>query len=372
MKNRKSLHDIFLLLTLVIPIGIASGSDFCIYRESPLSAELVSKGELPALAQRLPDNPMLIKPEDRIGRFGGTWRMAMVKVENNLFQRVIGYEGLVRWDKAWTRVIPNVAQSYTASPDSKTFTFQLRRGLKWSDGYPFTADDIVFWYEALYRNDELQFLVETRFKYGKGKLVLEKTDDYTVVFRFDEPQGLFLQGLASVKGAFATNCPRHYLSQFHKDYNPDIDRLVAQEGVKNWVELFRKKSWPTVDTMPFSMVPEFPTLFAWVLEPGAFDSAGKPAPVVRAVRNPYYWKIDTEYNQLPYIDRLEFHVVEKVADILPLVLAGKIDMQDRNIPAEAALPESDKGGLWPVQAGLRLLQLHGDLIQPDTFRPGKA
>jgi peptide/nickel transport system substrate-binding protein len=133
--------------------------------------------------------------------------------------------------------------------------------------------------------------------------------------------------------------------QFHKDYNPDIDRLIAQEGVKDWVELFKKKVWKDDSTAQFNKIPEFPTLGAWVLEPGAFDAEGNPAPVVKAVRNPYYWKIDTDYNQLPYIDRLEFQVVDNAADILPLVQAGQVDMQDRNIPADALLPENQaKGG----------------------------
>lgn len=315
-----------------------------VYHEAPMLAEMVKAGALPPVDQRLPRNPMLIQPEERIGVYGGVWRMAMVGTENNLFQRVLGYENLVRWDVGWTKVIPNVAQSYEAGPDSKTFTFKLREGLKWSDGQPFTADDVVFWYEAIYLNDELDFLVDSRFRFGKDKLTVKKLDDYTVVFQFAEPQGIFLQRLATNKGAFATNFPRHYMAQFHKAYNPDIDKLIAQEGVKDWVELFKKKTWQTVDHMPFSMVPEFPTLFAWVLEPGAFDANRKPAPVVKAVRNPYYWKIDTEYQQLPYIDRLEIQVVDNAADILSLVQAGKVDMQDRNIPAEAARPENQAQG----------------------------
>ncbi|HCM26473.1 MAG TPA: ABC transporter substrate-binding protein [Treponema sp.] len=376
-KNRNLFRIISLLLASATPIVATNASESLGYRESSLSAGQVAAGILPAIDLRLPLNPMLVKPEERIGRYGGTWRMAMVKVENNLFQRVIGYEGLVRWDKAWTKVIPNVAQSFTISPDSKTFTFQLRRGMKWSDGYPFTADDVVFWYEAMYRNEELQSLLETRFKFGKDKLVVKKTDDYSVIFQFAEPQGLFLQNLASVKGAFATNCPRHYLAKFHRDYNPDIDRLIAQEGVKNWVELFKKKSWRTVDVMPFSMVPEFPTLFAWVLEPGSFDTDGNPAPIVKAVRNPYYWKIDTEYNQLPYIDRLEFRVVEKAADVLPLVLAGEIDMQDRNVPAEAASSDNQmKGGygLYTLVSAfsnymaVSFNQTHRDPVKREVFR----
>lgn len=318
------------------------------YREAPLLATKVRAGALPAVRQRLPQDPMLVQPLNQVGRYGGVWHMAMVVKENNLLQRVVGYENLVRWDPTWTRVIPNVAQSYTASPDWRTFTFRLRRGMRWSDGRPFTADDIVFWYRAVFLCDDLQSLVEPSIKVPKDKLTVTKSDDYTVTFRFTDPQGLFLQRLAGVKGAFATNLPRHYVMQFHRDYNPDIARLVAQEHVANWVELFKKKTWRDVAILPFSFNPQFPTLFAWTLDPGAFDADGHPSAVVRATRNPYYWKIDTDYQQLPYIDRLEIQVVRNASDILPLVRDGRIDMQDRNIPAEALQPQVRAEGGYGV------------------------
>jgi peptide/nickel transport system substrate-binding protein len=327
------------------PAATSSGAfQATVYHEAPILAEMVKAGKLPPVDQRLPQNPMLVQPEKRVGVYGGVWRLAMVKRDPIFMLRVMGYESLVRWDEGWTKVIPNVAQSYTASPDSKTFTFKLRQGMKWSDGQPFTADDIVFWYEAIYLNEELHFLVDTWIDVGKDKLKVEEQGAYTVIFRFAEPQGLFLQRLATLWGAFPTSFPRHYLAQFHKDYNPNIDRLVAQAGVKNWVELFKEKTRQDLNGNLFSTVPELPTLFAWVIEPGSFNADGTPAPVVKAVRNPYYWKIDTDYNQLPYIDRLEFQVVDQAADILPLVQAGKVDMQDRNIPAEAALPENQAQG----------------------------
>ncbi|MHC1785048.1 MAG: ABC transporter substrate-binding protein [Anaerolineaceae bacterium] len=315
-----------------------------LYNQAPQLAELVAAGKLPSVEQRLPINPMLIQPEDRIGVYGGVWHLAMVKTDPLFMLRVVGYESLVRWDKGWTRIIPNVTQSYEVSPDSRTFTFKLREGMKWSDGQPFSADDILFWYEAIYLNDDLHFLVDTWIDVGKDKLIVEKLNDYTVVFRFTEPRGLFLQHLATMWGSFPTSFPRHYLMKFHKDYNPDIDKLVTQEGVKDWVELFMKKTRQNLNGNLFSTVPELPTLFAWVLEPGSFNADGVPASVVRAVRNPYYWKIDTEYNQLPYIDSIEFKVVENSKDILPLVQAGKVDMQDRNIPSSAALSENQAKG----------------------------
>jgi len=316
------------------------------YRQAPQLAEQVAAGKLPPVDQRLPRNPMLVQPEHQVGVYGGTWHLAMVKSEPIFMNRVMGYENLVRWDREWTKVIPNVAQSFTVSSDSKTFTFDLREGMKWSDGQPFTADDIVFWYKAVYLNDQLRSLVDPWIDVGKDGLTVQKQGDYTVVFRFAKPQGLFLQHMATMDGAFATAYPRHYLAQFHQDYNPDVGKLVAQEGVKDWVELFMRKTQQLPTAAMFSTAPEKPTLFAWVLEPGSFKADGTPASVVTAVRNPYYWKIDTAYNQLPYIDRIEFQVVPSAADILPLVLAGEVDSQDRNIPASAALPENQTKGTY--------------------------
>jgi len=213
-----------------------------VHKQAPQLTEWVAAGRLPRVEQRLPANPMLIQPEKRIGVYGGTWHLAMVGTDLLLMRRVMGLEGLVRWDKAWTRVIPNVAQSFEASPDARTFTFTLRKGMKWSDGQPFTADDIVFWFEAIYLKDELHYLVDPWIDLGKDGLKVEKQDDYTVVFHFAQPFGLFLQHLATLRGIFPTSYPRHYLAQFHKDYNADIDKLIAKEGVRDWVELFRKKT----------------------------------------------------------------------------------------------------------------------------------
>ena len=69
--------------------------------------------------------------------------------DRGLIYRTIGYEHLLRWDPVWTRLVPNVAQSYSVNDDATEFTFRLRQGMRWSDGQPFTADDIMFWYECI-------------------------------------------------------------------------------------------------------------------------------------------------------------------------------------------------------------------------------
>lgn len=291
---------------------------------------------------------MLIEPEQRIGSYGGTWHMAMVGYEAVFVRRVMACENLVTWDKEWTRVIPNVAESFESSPDARTFTFRLRAGMKWSDGEPFTAADIVFWYQAVYCHDEFHDLIPPSLDFGHGGLRIEQLDPVTVVFHFAQPFGLFLQRLATLHGSVLTSYPRHYLARYHKDFNPDADQLAKREGVPGWSELFRKKSRQNWTNNFLSPTPGFPVISAWRYAPGSFDADGSPAAVVTAERNPYYWKIDTDYHQLPYIDRLEFKVVADPAAILPLVQAGQIDMQDRNIPIVAALPKNQARGGYAV------------------------
>ncbi|MGN6564860.1 MAG: ABC transporter substrate-binding protein, partial [Thermomicrobiales bacterium] len=126
------------------------------FQDAPALADQTKSGKLPAVVQRVPKNPIVITPVEKVGKYGGTWRMALVGGgDTALLLRTIGYEFLVRVDPDWKEIIPNVAASYTASPDAKEFTFKLREGMKWSDGQPFDADDIMFWYEDVALNKEL-------------------------------------------------------------------------------------------------------------------------------------------------------------------------------------------------------------------------
>ncbi|MBX3539553.1 MAG: ABC transporter substrate-binding protein, partial [Chelatococcus sp.] len=119
------------------------------YKEAPGLAKEVAAGKLPPVAQRLPDNPLVVKPVNSIGSYGGTWRQALVGASDGLLERTIGYTRLVRWDPQWTGVVPDVAESYSVNGDGTVYTFKLRKGIKWSDGTPFTADDILFWYNDI-------------------------------------------------------------------------------------------------------------------------------------------------------------------------------------------------------------------------------
>src|SRR5699024_10298916 len=113
-------------------------------------------GELPPVEERLPAEPLVVEPTEAIGQYGGTLRTALLGGANTgMIERICGYEHLLRWSPDWNEVIPNVALAYEANDDGSEYTFSLRPGMKWSDGAPFTADDILFWVNDIYRHPEL-------------------------------------------------------------------------------------------------------------------------------------------------------------------------------------------------------------------------
>ncbi len=298
--------------------------------EAPMLQELVAAGELPPLSERLPKEPLVVEPVERIGKYGGTWRTALMGGQDNAWLvRTISYDHLVRWDRQWTTVEPNIAKEVVPNEDASEYTFYLREGMKWSDGEPFTADDIVFWWEDIAMNAELSpGGPPSWMKVGDADPSVEKVDDYTVVFKFPVPNGLLLQNLATPSGDTPTRYPRHYCQQFHARYNPDgIDALIQEAGATDWVNLFQLKCSGVPGT-PYDarwQNSELPTLKAWRLT----TAYGAGTQVV-AERNPYYWKVDPEGNQLPYIDRVVYDVLEDREVLLLKVLNGEIDMMARH------------------------------------------
>lgn len=294
--------------------------------EAPTLAAKVTAGELPTLENRLPATPMVVDVVERIGDYGGTWRTAMLGGQDGGYQvRVAGYENLVRWTVAWDGIIPNVAKSYEVSPDSRVYTFKLREGMKWSDGVPFTADDIMFWYEDVFLNTELTPNKVPWLMSGDKPVVVEKVNDYEVKFVFAEPNGLFLRGLADVRGVRPTMHPRHYFEQFHPKYNPNVDKLVAEAGLVDWVALFTARGGGSSDDIRF-WNSKLPVLNPWMTTVGIDETTTQ----LVLERNPYYWKVDAEGNQLPYLDRVTFDFVEDVEVLLLRALSGEIDMMDRH------------------------------------------
>jgi peptide/nickel transport system substrate-binding protein len=293
------------------------GRDF---HEAPMLAARTAAGQLPPVAERLPADPLVIVPPEQIGPYGGTWvRFAdgLIDISAVLYGRIT-YEGLVRWGPAARDILPNLAERWETGDGGRSYTFWLRKGVRWSDGEPFTADDIQFWYEHVLKNADLTPVVPRHFKQNDTVMAFEKLDDYTVRFSFPEPQGLFLKQMASGGSYEMALYPAHYLKRFHPDFRDAAELKAEAEaaGFDLWHRLFLDRcEWRNAD---------IPRLWAWVLK------QEPPARPIVCERNPYYWKVDPEGNQLPYIDRIHFHLFDEETIQLKL-MNGEATVQTRHV-----------------------------------------
>ncbi len=177
------------------------------------------------------------------------------------------FSGLVRLNLKTMEPEPDLAERWEVSKDGRVWTFYLRRGVRWSDGKPFTADDVVFTFNEVYYNDSVPTSVRDILTIKGKKIKVEKVDDYTVRFILPEPFAPFLNALS------VEILPKHKLERYVK------------EGTFN-------TAW-NVNTDPKEIVGTGP----WVIKEYV-----KGQRVVYE-RNPYYWERDEEGNRLPYIER---------------------------------------------------------------------
>ena len=301
-----------------------------VFTEAPELHERVATGSLPPLDQRLPVAPLIVTPVEKPGTYGGTWRMVLVGYDNaSLLTRSMSYENLVRWDPNWTRVLPNVASSWKINAHATVYRFQLRRGMRWSDGEPFTAHDIVAWVDDVARNSELSSIPP--WLVAGGRLPeCTALDDFTVEFHFASPNALFLEQLAGIRARELTHYPAHYFRKFHPSYNAEgAAELMRRTGLP-WPAAFN-----SVYTPATWRAAGVPTLDAWVL-----TNAYTPGtPFLIAARNPFYWKVDTLGRQLPYLDTVRFDVVHDKREARLRALAGEVDYQHGNVTSVETIPE---------------------------------
>ena len=121
--------------------------------------------------------------------------------------------------------------------------------------------------------------------------------------------------------------PAHYLKQFHKKYNPDADALAKERGLESLDRALPARERASTRTTSSSRTPKRPTINAWKFE----IAPGEDTERALAVRNPYYWKVDTEGTQLPYFDRVVYQMVADPQVLLLKTMQGEIDMMDQYI-----------------------------------------
>jgi peptide/nickel transport system substrate-binding protein len=289
-------------------------------RETPMFSQAVAAGKLPPVGERLPGAPMVVGYTPRTGqpgKPGGTLRMLIGRTRDVRLLVVYGYARLVRYDRD-LKLVPDILQSYSVTDGGRVFTFKLRPGMKWSDGRPFTAEDFRFWWEDDANNRQLSPAGPPREMLVNGEPPkFEVIDPATVRYSWSRPNPDFLAALAGASPLFIYE-PAHYLKKYHIKYSRKVAEAEKRHTARrSWAAVFNKKN----DMYKFDN-PDLPTLQPWMITNRA------PTDRFVAVRNPYYFRVDENGYQLPYIDRVVMDVAE--SKLIPAKTgAGESDLQAR-------------------------------------------
>jgi peptide/nickel transport system substrate-binding protein len=303
--------------------------------------DMVKAGDLPPIEERLPKEPFMVRPgllvsdkyvEMQPGKYGGTVQLAQEAPSGDPVIFLGNIEPMLWAPNAFDfseGIEGNVVESYEANSDDSEFTFHMREGLKWSDGEPVTMDDVRFAFEDVLNNEEITPVFPLPLKAGRrsdaAPAKLNVIDDWTFSLKFDRPYGSFPAQIAIAQwGSYSDIIkPRHYLEQFHKKYakpaelKEKLQEASIPEG--QWFNLFNAKQ---LTAWLWNMTTEqgigHPTLTAWVLKE---VNSG----VFAYERNPYYFKVDLNGNQLPYIDGIRSQVVQDKEALTARALMGEFD-----------------------------------------------
>ena len=306
------------LAALVLSV-LAGGAAWAqMYNEAPMLAAMVKAGQLPPVDERLPSNPKVVEPYDSIGQYGGTLRMIDVNNSMSIGLRV-RHTGLFRYNQTASQSETDLAASHTWSNNNSTLTIELRDGLRWSDGEPFTTADLMFKWEHEILNEEVHPRgIDPFWTIGGKRAVWQAIDDNTLSITWGAPNPVAMDrfGRTHFSGDNALFLPAHYVKQFHVDFNDDAAALATELGFETWVNLFNDRRAQGYNQSAVTVGRPYLDMHT----PEVVESTR-----VQLVRNPYYHHVDTAGNQLPYIDRFEVaHVGDKQLYDLK-VSAGEVD-----------------------------------------------
>ncbi len=332
------------------------------FNESPEMAARVAAGELPPVAERVPKNPLVVEPVHEIGTYGGPplrrGYISTVNDRQNANRFNGGPDNLIYWDYLHKKLVPNIAAGFDVNADATVMTIYLREGMKWSDGAPFTAEDVVWWREHMSLHSDIT-APPGALRVGGEQVAVEKVDDYTVTYTSVAPYPLLPQimsGWGAINGQTITGqfglggfAPAHYLQQFHADFNSDAQQMAEDAGFDTWATYLKNRN-----TWQFNT--ELPLVAPWVLTRPIND------PPWEFEANPYSIWVDTAGNQLPYIHKISKAGAEDREVLILNAVAGEYDFQERHLGV-ASLPvllenqersgytihrTSGSGSIWPT------------------------
>ena len=311
------------------------------YREAPMLAERVAAGELPPVDERLPDVPDVIEPTAEIGTYGGTIQLISNLPESwgsaTQFLRAFVIE---RYIHAPSEFFPGLALDWDAAEDGKSLTLNIRPGLKWSDGEPFGAEDFRFmWEDILKRDPSSQIRSFNIGNYG-GDMDITVIDDLTVRYDWEEAnyaKPIYFSHWGDWYGSQQhIYQAAHTLKQWHLDYNENANDLAKEEGFESWIQLIGSKL-----ILNGTMTPDVPTMGPYFVKELLADGH-------LLERNPYYYRVDSAGQQLPYIDYARGTYRADNASRVLAVIGGEVDFWVSHQASIEDFPvfkeNEDKGG----------------------------
>jgi peptide/nickel transport system substrate-binding protein len=285
--------------------------------ETPMLGLEVSTGKLPPVQKRLPQQPLVVSVEN-LGKHGGTLHSLVGRSRDTRLLVVYGYARLVGYDRN-LELVPDILESFEVQ-EGRIFTLKLRKGHRWSDGHPFTAEDFRYYWEDVANNKELAPAGPPRDLLVEGeKPRFEVLSDTVVRYTWHKPNPHFLPRQAGASPLFIYR-PAHFLKKLHKKYSEKV-RRAEEDGTA-------KRKWSAVHNRADNLYefdnPDLPTLQPWM------NTTRPPADRFVAVRNPYFHRVDAEGRQLPYIDRFVLAVADP--KLIPAKTgAGEVDLQARDV-----------------------------------------
>jgi len=355
------------------------------FSANPDSAALNSKirgnPALPSdLANRLPSEPLVYAPYDAIGKYGGTLDVLSNATEAGTSDFLsVRHVNLVRYSDDLQTVVPNIAKGWEWNDDFTQLTFFLRKGHRWSDGAPFTADDVKFWYDELALDPKIMEKPKDYVLVGGEPMTVDVIDPQTVRFNLPAPKpGLLSHFATSFAQGFQ---PKHFLGQFHPDVNADADALAQAAGFENGLAVikayFGNSDW-TDTPVPLLNSPDrvanlpadtMPTLESHITVSDTTEGR-------HYVANPYFHIVDTQGNQLPYIsEQDEIYANDNEIRILKLINAeADYKSQSLQLPSAPLLLEHQESGDYTIDlrpeitlANVSFNVTHADLEKRKVF-----
>ena len=346
-----------------------------------LNARIRGNPALPSdLANRIPSEPLVYAPYDAIGKYGGTLDVLSNATEAGTSDFLsVRHVNLVRYSDDLQTVVPNIAKGWEWNDDFTQLTFFLRKGHRWSDGAPFTADDVKFWYDELALDPKIMEKPKDYVLVGGEPMTVDVIDPQTVRFNLPAPKpGLLSHFATSFAQGFQ---PKHFLGQFHPDVNADADALAQAAGFENGLAVikayFGNSDW-TDTPVPLLNSPDrvanlpadtMPTLESHITVSDTTEGR-------HYVANPYFHIVDTQGNQLPYIsEQDEIYANDNEIRILKLINAeADYKSQSLQLPSAPLLLEHQESGDYTIDlrpeitlANVSFNVTHADLEKRKVF-----